>query len=86
MDRVRRHFNVSLRFIEYRPVSQVVPLPSLEQEGLASKLGLVKSDTAWPTARHSCNISNEAELVCRSDVEIGVTICYTLWRDAVRLY
>ena len=45
---------------------------SLEREVLGSNLGLVKSDTALPMARHHCDIlSKGAVLPGRKDAEMG---------------
>ena len=45
---------------------------SLEREVLGSNLGLVKSDTALPTARHHCDIlSKEAVLLGCNDAKMG---------------
>ena len=42
-----------------RPVGRAVTHSSLKQEVRGSNLGLVKSDTVLPTARHRCNISSK---------------------------
>ena len=53
----------------------------MEQEVRGSNLGLVKSNTVLPTARHRCDISlKEAVLPGRNDVEMGPPTRYTLWR------
>ena len=40
-----------------QPVGQVVMHSFVEQRGQGSNLGLLKSNTVLPTARHRCNIS-----------------------------
>ena len=60
-----------LNFVN-RPFGQTVTRSSLEQEVWGSNLGLVKSDTLLPMARHRCdNSSKEAGLPGRNDAEMG---------------
>ena len=58
----------------YRPVGQAVTRSPQDRQVCGSNLGLVKSDTLLPTARHRCDISSkEAVLLGRNDAEMGPT-------------
>ena len=56
----------------YIIVCRAVTGSSLKREVWGSNLGLVKSDTVLPTARHRCDISSKgAVLPGRNDAETG---------------